>query len=236
MALASGGFPVAVADVLAALKAWVTQGPRPDETIYSVVVNVRLPRVILAVAAGAGLAAAGAGFQALFSNPLATPDTLGVATGAAFGAVLGILLGFDAALVQAASLATGLGAVVLVCFVSRIRGQSSILMLILSGLVIAALFSALISLVKFVADPQDMLPSITFWLMGSLTGATMETLWLGLPFILAGSVVLYCLRWKMNALSLPEDEARSLGIPVTQLRIAVIVASTMITAGVVSMC
>ena len=162
MALASGGFPVAVADVLAALKAWVTQGPRPDETIYSVVVNVRLPRVILAVAAGAGLAAAGAGFQALFSNPLATPDTLGVATGAAFGAVLGILLGFDAALVQAASLATGLGAVVLVCFVSRIRGQSSILMLILSGLVIAALFSALISLVKFVADPQDMLPSITF--------------------------------------------------------------------------
>lgn len=236
MALASGGFPVALADVLAALKAWVTQGPRPDETIYSVVVNVRLPRVILAVAAGAGLAAAGTGFQALFSNPLATPDTLGVATGAAFGAVLGILLGFDAALVQAASLATGLGAVVLVCFVSRIRGQSSILMLILSGLVIAALFSALISLVKFVADPQDMLPSITFWLMGSLTGATMETLWLGLPFILAGSVVLYCLRWKMNALSLPEDEARSLGIPVTQLRIAVIVASTMITAGVVSMC
>ena len=235
-ALTCGSFPVSVADAWEALKAAATGAVPPDRTVYSVVVNVRLPRIILALAAGAGLAAAGAGFQALFANPLATPDTLGVATGAAFGAVLGILLGVPAAAVQIMSLAAGLAAVALVFFVSRVKGHTSVLMLILSGLVIAALFSALISLVKYTADPQDVLPSITFWMMGSFTGATSSVLSMGLPFIALGAVGLWLLRWKMNALSLPEDEAKSLGIPVGKLRAAVIVASTMMTASVVSMC
>ncbi|MBO5658707.1 MAG: iron ABC transporter permease [Duodenibacillus sp.] len=207
-----------------------------DDTMRSVVLNVRLPRVILAVVAGAGLAVAGAAFQALFSNPLATPDTLGVATGAAFGAVLGILFGVEGFGIQLTSLAMGLAAVFLVYSVSRVRGSSSILMLILSGLVIAALFSALISLVKYAADPQDVLPSITFWMMGTLTGASLDTLSLGLPFIVLGSGLLYLLRWKLNALSLPEDEAKSLGIPLARLRLLVILSGTMITASVVSMC
>lgn len=236
LALTLGSFPVSVASAYGALKDWVIGVAPTDPTIYSVVVNVRFPRIILAIVAGAGLAAAGAGFQALFANPLATPDTLGVATGAAFGAVLGILLGLDGTAIQAASLVMGLAAVALVFFVSRVRGQTSILMLILSGLVIAALFSALISLVKYVADPQDVLPSITFWMMGSFTGATLPTLVRGLPFILIGGLALWLLRWKMNALSLPEDETKSLGIPVGWLRAVVIVASTMITASVVSMC
>ena len=167
---------------------------------------------------------------------MATPDTLGVATGAAFGAVLGILLGVPAPVVQIMSLAAGLAAVALVFFVSRVKGRTSVLMLILSGLVIAALFSALISLVKYTADPQDVLPSITFWMMGSFTGATPAVLSMGLPFIALGAVGLWLLRWKMNALSLPEDEAKSLGIPVGKLRAAVIVFSTMMTASVVSMC
>ena len=149
----------------------------------SVILQVRLPRVMLAVLAGAGLAAAGAAFQALFSNPLATPDTLGVATGSAFGAVLAILFGVSGLGIQCAALIAGLVSVALVCFVSRIQGRSSILMLILSGLVIGALFSALISLVKYAADPQDVLPSITFWMMGTLTGASTKTLLLGLPFL-----------------------------------------------------
>lgn len=236
LSLTWGSFPVTATAAMDALRAWVQGTPAPDPTTYSVVVNVRMPRILLALLAGAGLASAGAGFQALFANPLATPDTLGVATGAAFGAVLAILLGWDSLAIQAASLLMGLAAVALVFAVSRVRGQTSILMLILSGLVIAALFSALISLVKYVADPQDVLPSITFWMMGSFTGATMPTLLLGVPFLLIGMAVLYSLRWKMNALSLPEDEARSLGIPVGLLRVAVIVASTMITAAVVSMC
>lgn len=235
-ALTCGSFHVAVPDAVRALEAFVTGATPPDHTIHSIVVNVRLPRILLALLAGAGLAVAGAGFQATFANPLATPDTLGVATGAAFGAVLGILLGLGPAAVQALSLAAGLAAVALVFLVSRRRGRTSVLMLILSGLVIAALFSALISLVKYVADPQDVLPAITFWMMGSFTGATMASLAGGAPFVLAGAAVLLLLRWKMNVLALPEEEARSLGVPVGLLRTAVIVASTMVTASVVSMC
>ena len=123
---------------------------------------------MLAIIAGAGLAMSGAAFQALFANPLAAPDTLGVATGASFGAVLGILWGWNGMGIQLMSLATGLSAVF---FVDQPRAQhESILMIILSGMVVGALFSALVSLVKYAADPQDVLPSITFWMMGALTG------------------------------------------------------------------
>lgn len=236
VALGMGNFKLTLMEVIRTIESTWHPVDGVDNMMRSVVLNVRLPRVILAVVAGAGLAVAGAAFQALFSNPLATPDTLGVATGAAFGAVLAILFGIDGFGIQLASLVMGLAAVFLVYSVSRIRGSSSILMLILSGLVIAALFSALISLVKYAADPQDVLPSITFWMMGTLTGATTQTLALGLPFILIGSTLLYLLRWKLNALSLPEDEAKSLGIPVARLRIIVILSATMITASVVSMC
>lgn len=236
LALGLGNYGLSAAEVVKTLATLF----RPDDSVspmmQSVVLSVRLPRVLLALAAGAGLAAAGAAFQALFCNPLSTPDTLGVATGAAFGAVAGILFGLDGAAVQFSALACGLAAVALVIAVSRVRGQSSILMLILSGLVISAFFSSLISLAKYAADPQDVLPAITFWLMGSMTGASMASLAAGLPFILGGCALLWLLRWRLNALSLPEDEARSLGLPVAKLRLAVILAATMITASVVSMC
>lgn len=202
----------------------------------SVVINVRLPRILTALICGAGLAAAGAAFQALFSNPLATADTLGVSTGAAFGAVLGILLGLDAFGVQTLSLGVGLVAVFGVWRLSLRQGRSSILLLILSGLVVAALFSSLISLVKFAADPQDELPAVTFWLMGSLTGAAWKSLKLGLPFIVIGSLAIWALRWKLNALSLSEDEAKSLGLPVARLRFLIVTAATAVTAACVSMC
>ena len=143
-----------------------------NRMMENIVLNVRLPRVLLAIIAGAGLAMSGAAFQALFANPLAAPDTLGVATGASFGAVLGILWGWNGMGIQLMSLATGLSAVFFVIVISRVRNTSSILMIILSGMVVGALFSALVSLVKYAADPQDVLPSITFWMMGALTGAT----------------------------------------------------------------
>ncbi len=235
-ALAAGRYSLSLAQTVAVLISPFAENADVTAAMKSVVFNVRLPRVLLALAAGAGLASAGAAFQALFSNPLATPDTLGVATGAAFGAVLGILLGADGFAIQISSLLMGLGAVALVYSISCVRGKTSILMLILSGLVIAAFFSALIALVKYVADPQDELPAVTFWLMGSMTGATLKSLFLGLPFILTGALVLYLLRWRLNALSLPADEAKSLGINLPQLRVAVIVSCTMISAAVVSMC
>ena len=236
LALTCGNFPVTVNDAMRALWSVATETEIEDKTVYSIIVNVRLPRILLALACGAGLAAAGAGFQALFANPLATPDTLGVATGAAFGAVLGILWGAPSPVVQLMALVSGLSAAALVFAVSRRRQRTSILMLILSGLVVAALFSALISLVKYAADPQDVLPSITFWMMGAFTGATYSSLAMGLPFLIAGMAVLTMLRWKLNALALSEDEAQSLGIPVGRLRCIVIVAATLVTASVVSMC
>ncbi|MDO5563546.1 MAG: iron ABC transporter permease, partial [Synergistaceae bacterium] len=206
------------------------------QTMRDVIFNIRIPRVLLALLAGAGLAAAGGAFQAIFSNPLATPDTLGVATGASFGAVFGILFGMPSIMVQISALVFGLAAVCLVYCVSRSRGSSSIIMMILAGMVVGALFSALVSLVKFMADPQDVLPAITFWLMGSLSSATKNTLAVGSPMIIAGIAVIYALRWKLNAMSLSEEEAASLGISVKKMRVMIVAAAAMITASIVSMC
>ncbi len=234
-ALGTGAYSLSAEQVLETLAGALFGGDAASQA-QSVIFNVRLPRILTAVVCGAGLAASGAAFQAIFSNPLATADTLGVSTGAAFGAVLGILLGLGAFGVQTLSLLVGLASVLLVWRLSIVRGASSVLMLILSGLVVAALFSSLISLVKFAADPQDELPAVTFWLMGSLTGADWKTLRLGLPFIAAGSLLIWLLRWRLNALSLSEAEARSLGIDVTRLRLILVAAATAVTAACVSMC
>lgn len=234
-ALGTGTYSLSAEQVLETLAGALFGGDAASQA-QSVIFNVRLPRILTAVVCGAGLAASGAAFQAIFSNPLATADTLGVSTGAAFGAVLGILLGLGAFGVQTLSLLVGLASVLLVWRLSIVRGASSVLMLILSGLVVAALFSSLISLVKFAADPQDELPAVTFWLMGSLTGADWKTLRLGLPFIAAGSLLIWLLRWRLNALSLSEAEARSLGIDVTRLRLILVAAATAVTAACVSMC
>lgn len=232
-ALAAGRFPITPEKLFAALSPWSDAG----KMIENVVWNVRAPRVVLALTAGAGLAMAGAAFQALFSNPLAAPDTLGVATGASFGAVLGILLGAGALAVQSLALVFGLAAVALVMLISMRRdGGAPLLMIVLAGIVVGSFFTALVSLVKFAADPQDVLPAVTFWLMGSLSGASFSSLAAGLPMAMLGAAVLLLLRWRLNAASLPEDEAKSLGIPVGRIRAAVIIGATMITASIVSMC
>ena len=207
-------------------------GQEVSGTVENVVLNVRLPRIGLALLAGAGLSSAGGAFQALFANPLATPDTLGVATGASFGAVLAILFGWPSMAIQTS-------AVALVYMVSRPKkggGRASVVMIVLAGMVVGSLFSALVSLVKYAADPQDVLPAITFWLMGSLSSTTKETLVLGAPFILAGMALLFLFRWKLNAMTLSEEEAISLGISVKKIRAVVVLAAAMITASVVSMC
>lgn len=236
LALGIGRFSLTLPEILET----VFPGAFPDvevtENMYTVLFNIRLPRVLLALLAGAGLAVAGASFQGIFSNPLATPDTLGVATGASFGAALGLLFGMNMILVQFLALAMGIAAVGIVYAVSKIKGASSLIMIVLAGMVVAALFQAMVSMIKYVADPQDTLPSITFWLMGSLSGTTFETLMIGSPFIIAGTVIIYLMRWKLNAMSLHEDEAKSLGVNVKAVRFLVIIGSTMVTAAVVSMC
>ncbi|MDO5532224.1 iron ABC transporter permease [Sutterella sp.] len=235
LSLFAGRYGLSAADTLGALL-----NPDAKTPAASILWNVRLPRIALALVAGAGLAASGAAFQALFANPLASPDTLGVATGSSFGAVLAILLGLGSAGIQGCAVVAGLVAIALVMMVSRVRPggdqTGSILMIVLSGMVVGALFTALVSLVKFAADPQDVLPSITFWLMGSLTGATVTSLLSGLPLLIAGGAILLALSWRLNAAALPPDEAASLGINVRLLRGAVILAATLLTASVVSLC
>lgn len=207
-----------------------------DQNVRTVIYSIRLPRVLIAALAGGGLAVSGTAFQSIFSNPLATPDTLGVATGASFGATLGIMLGFGSIGIQSIAFLLGICCVALVYFISRINGESTMMMIILSGMVISSLFNALVSLIKYVADPQDTLPEITFWLMGSLSGIGTKDLLLGSPFIFLGMMIIFSLRWKLNTLSLHEDEAKSLGINVKGIRAWSIIAAAMITASVVSLC
>lgn len=237
-ALALGRYQIPVRQVLAVLFPGLPGAAEVTDNMRNTVLNVRLPRILLSLLAGAGLSAAGAAFQALFANPLATPDTLGVATGASFGAVFAILLGLSGIMTQVFALGAGVLAVGLVYLVSADKrsGRSSIVMIVLAGMVVSALFSALVSLVKYVADPQDVLPAITFWLMGSLSGTTAEKLMLGAPFILAGLVILYLCRWKLNAMTLTEEEASSLGVRVKLVRAVVILGAAMVTASVVSLC
>ncbi len=195
----------------------------------------RLPRIILALLVGAGLSVAGCAFQGLFANPLATPDTLGVASGASFGAALAILLGAGPVTIQVCSFLMGIAAVVLTVLCGRTGGRN-MTMIILSGIMIGSLFSALISFVKFVADSESQLPAITYWLMGSLASTDSKSLLIGAPPILIGIIILFIIRWRMNLLPLTEDEIKSSGTNVLLLRGTTVLSATMITASAVSMC
>lgn len=200
---------------------------------YSVIMNMRLPRLMLALLCGMGLSAAGAAFQALFSNPLTSPDTLGVSAGASFGAALALLVGMNLVIVQIWALIFGLVAVGVAFFISQTKGKPSIVMMVLGGLVVTYMFQAFVSLIKYVADTDSKLPTITYWLMGSLTGATYKSLLIGSPLIIVGCLIIFALRWKLNILSLSEEESKSMGINVSGLRISIILAAT---ASCVSMC
>lgn len=202
----------------------------------SVVFKIRLPRVLLAILAGAAMSCAGIAFQSMFNNPMATPDTLGVTSGASCGAALALMLRMDLIGVQLTAIVFGLAAVLLTWNISKVKGKNTIIMMILGGMVVSALFEALVSLLKYVADPEEVLPTITYWLMGSLAGANYSSLMLGAPPIIAGVILVFMLRWRLNILSLSEDEARSMGINIRAMRLLFVAAATMMTAACVSMC
>jgi iron complex transport system permease protein len=224
-------------EIIKSLYSIVALGPESvDSQLFSVLINVRLARILLAVMCGAGLAVSGAAFQSIFSNALATPDTLGVAAGASFGAALALFFGAGLFVTQLVGLTTGLIAVSLTYMISKRRGTLSIIMLVLTGLVISALFEAGISVIKFMADPNAKLPAITFWLMGSLANTSYRSLLLACPFIIGGIIILFMLRWKLNILSLSEDEARAMGVNLNVMRVIVALGATMITAACVSLC
>ena len=198
------------------------------------VLNVRLPRILLACLVGCGLSAAGTGYQTVFQNPMAAPDILGASSGACFGAALAILTGQSAVMITVFAFLTSLLSVALVYLVGNHTRGNRVVNLLLAGIMVGSLFSACTSYIKLVADPTNQLPQITYWLMGSLSGTRMGTVKFAAVCMAVGLVPLLLLRWRMNLLTLSPDEARAMGVHTDRLRLAVILSSTVLTAAAVS--
>ena len=198
------------------------------------VLNVRLPRILLACLVGCGLSAAGTGYQTVFQNPMAAPDILGASSGACFGAALAILTGQSTVMITVFALLASLLSVALVYLVGNHTRGNRVVNLLLAGIMVGSLFSACTSYIKLVADPTNQLPQITYWLMGSLSGTRMGTVRFAAVCMAVGLVPLLLLRWRMNLLTLSPDEARAMGVHTDRLRLAVILSSTVLTAAAVS--
>ncbi|MBN1191971.1 MAG: iron ABC transporter permease [Dehalococcoidales bacterium] len=203
------------------------------DALETIVLHIRLPRILAAMLIGGSLALAGTSFQGLFRNPLVSPDILGVSAGAGFGAALAILLNADNWGIQISAFFFALLAVGIAFTVSRLVKGNPMLSLILAGMAIGSLFGALLSLAKYVADPIDQLPAITFWLMGSLAGMTNHDLLFAAIPMLAGITVLILIRWRFNVLAMGEEEAQALGVDTGKLRIIIVICCTLVSASAV---
>ena len=199
-----------------------------------VVINIRLPRIIMACLVGCSLSAAGAAYQGVFQNPMASPDILGASSGACFGAALAILLGFGSLMITGMAFLSSLITVALVFLISVRAPGLKVVNLILAGIMVSSLFSAATSYIKLVADPSNQLPAITYWLMGSLSGVKLDDIPLAFIPMALGLAVLFAIRWRINLLSLGDDEARALGVNTGAVRLIIIAAATLITAASIS--
>lgn len=236
ISLMVGRFEVPPFDVMAAVFSGIIPCQDLSPTVKSVIVDVRLPRVLAVIIVGAALSVAGAAFQGLFRNPLVSPDILGVSAGAGFGAALALLLTENIFITQLFAFLLGILAVGLAYLISRVYKVSSTLTLVLAGIVVAALFQALTSLVKYVADPLNKLPAIVFWLMGSFNHISNSDLLVAGPLLLGGLLILYLIRWRINVLSMGDEDARALGVDIKQQKAIIIVSATVISAAAVSIC
>lgn len=229
VSLCVGRYPVGLGEVAGSF----FPGGGVSPTSRALILGVRLPRALGAALVGMSLAVAGAAFQGIFRNPLVDSRILGVSAGAAFGAALALLLGVPWYLVDGFAFGFGLLAVFLVVLIAR-RFGGSILVLVISGILVGSLFSAFLGAIKYVADPLDVLPAITYWLLGSLSGTRWDAVAKILPVCIAGVGVLFLLRWRLNVLSLDEREAAALGVDVARLRTGVVLAGTLLVAAAVS--
>ena len=232
-----GHYEISAYEVLDMLFSKLTASEmRYGDMMQTVVFEVRLPRVILAMMVGCSLSVSGAVYQCVFKNPMASPNILGTSSGAGLGTALAIIFSFGAIYTQMISFAFGLLAVAITYAISAKIGRRGnlILVFVLTGILVSTVFQALISLVKYTADPYEKLPAITFWLMGCLsTAGKNDILIILIPFLL-GIVPLFLMRWRLNILSLGDDDVKCLGIDVRNLRLIVIGCSTLLTASCVS--
>ncbi|HEY0746629.1 MAG TPA: iron ABC transporter permease [Steroidobacteraceae bacterium] len=232
-----GRFTVSPHDVVHIL--WAQFFPIPHDwtdSVETIVLQIRLPRAVLAMFVGGGLAVSGAAYQGMFRNPLVSTDILGVTAASACGAAVALLLSRTFIEQQLFAFAFGLAGVALTYLLARRYRSTPILMLVLSGVIVAAFFTALLSGAKYVADPESKLPAITYWLLGSFNGASVRSVKLALPAIVAGVLGLMGMRWRINVLAMGDQEAQSLGVRTEWLKGGIIVCTTLITAAAVSVC
>ena len=231
-----GRYPVPMGELLGILanrlglpieSYWTTQ-------MEAAVWNIRLPRVLMSVLVGACLAAAGGAYQGVFQNPMASPDILGASAGAGFGAALAILLGASSFGITLGAFVMSLVTVALVFTVSRHARGDRVLGLVLAGIMISSLFQSGTSFLKLVADPSNQLPQITYWLMGSLSGAAWKDLGFVILPMLCGLIPLLLLRWQLNVITMGDDEARAMGVNAHKIRLGIVLCSTLVTASAVS--
>lgn len=207
-----------------------------DATLNTVILQVRFPRIVLAILVGGALSVSGASYQTLFKNPMVSPDILGVSAGAGFGAALAMINNATWWEVQVLAFVFGIIAVTAAYLISHMFGDHSITVLILAGVVVSSLFQALISIVKTLADTENQLPSITFWLMGSLGKCTNEDILVMLPALIFSLALIFVFRHQINALAAGEDEAITMGVNVPLVKLVVVTSSTLMTVSAVSIC
>jgi len=236
LSLMLGRYPVSFSGLWQILISLFTPQSDAAPQLKTVVMDIRLPRILAAFLVGGTLSMTGAAYQGMFRNPMVSPSILGVSAGSGFGAALAILLGFSPLLQQGLSFAFGVGAVAAVYAISLSTGikHDKCLTLILSGMVVSTVFTALLSIIKYIADPDNALPTIVYWLMGGLSGTEMADLKF-IGFIsMSGLAILTLSGWKIDMLSFGDEEARTMGIRVDRFRMLVILVATLMTASAVS--
>ena len=239
LSLCVGRYPISFKELFGWLYSAITDWQSvKDQQLSYVFINLRLPRILTAVVTGAALAAAGAAYQGIFSNPMVSPDILGASTGAGFGAAIGILLSLPAFGIQLSAFVFGLIAVGVSVFITASVGKvyNVVLLLVLSGMIVSSMFGSFVAVTKYIADPYRQLPEITFWLMGSLSSVDTKAMKFAIPTVLFGLILLYCIRWRINIMTFGDEEAKALGVNTSAVRMIVISAATLITSSVVSLC
>ena len=229
-----GRYPISPVDVVKTILCPVFPQLEVSSTITTIVYEIRLPRIIGALVVGACLAVSGAAFQSIFKNPLVSSDLLGVSNGAGFGAALAILISGANIVTQIFAFIFGLISVSFTYLISKTYKAGGVLILVLSGVAISAFFNSLISAIKFIADPDDKLPEIVYWLMGSFASITMDKLiMIAVPVIIGFAIVLM-LRWHLNLLAMGDEEAQALGLNPSRVRLIIIAGCTVLTSAAVS--
>ncbi|MDD6920174.1 MAG: iron ABC transporter permease [Eubacteriales bacterium] len=226
----AGRYFISVGEIFDSLFKKLSGAAIDDKTVEAVLFHVRLPRIAFAILVGAALSIAGACYQGLFKNPLVSSDVIGASSGAAFGAALAILLGLSTTGISLSAFFWSIVAVIIVYLVGNTLKINPILGLVLSGIMIGAVFSSGLSFLKLVADPMDQLPQITYWLMGSLSGTKTEDIIPVAIIMFIAIFMLWASRWHLNLLTFSDEEAKTMGLNVKMLRLMVILCATLLTA------